>query len=202
MKNKINSLKEKFVEFNNNTYGMLITVSWIVLIICLIIKLFGGNWFELGTDNENFVAFCNYVDNTMWLKMVLACGIYLITTLPAMCVYINRPKLSLKLHLLFVPLMILKSLLGWYILWLSTLLDVFILIVLPMVVCKFKNWKRVIIGNLIVMAFQLVTIGIRNISIDFNLGNTFLEQTIYQIDYYFMIILFYLYNFKNKKGVD
>lgn len=56
-------LIKKFKEFYNSTYGMLITVSWILLIVCLIIKLFGGNWFELNTENSNFIQFCLYVEN-------------------------------------------------------------------------------------------------------------------------------------------
>lgn len=199
MKNKLNSLKEKFIEFNNNTYGMLITVSWIVLIICLIIKLFGGNWFELGTDNENFVAFCNYVDNTMWLKMVLACGIYLISGYFILSVILNK-KMTLKLLALFYPLMITKSILGWYILWLAYIIDFFIIVILPLILGKFRNWKRVIVVNVLIILFQFLTMAIRNLSIGtgFNENNYFIVQAIYQVDYYLMIILCFLYNFRKK----
>lgn len=197
MKNKINSLKEKFKEFNSNTYGMLITVSWIVLIICLIIKLFGGNWFELGTDNENFVAFCNYVDKTMWLKVTLACGIYLLSGYFILSVILNK-KMTLKLLALFYPLMIAKSILGWYILWLAYIIDFFIIVILPLILGKFRNWKRVIVVNLLVMAMQFITMAIRNLSIGLNATPSFLEQAIIQVDYYLMIILCFLYNFRKK----
>lgn len=201
MREFIKRLVDKFKEFNSNTYGMLIVVSWVVLIACLIIKLFGGNWFELGTENTKFIEFCNFVDNTMWLKISLGSIIYLITTLPVLCCILNRPRLDLKLHLLFIPLMVIKTITSWYILWLSFVLDLLIIIILPLIICRFKNWRKVIIANLLVMAFQLLTIGIRNISIDFNDGNTFLQQSIYQIDYYIMVLLFYLYNFKKNGDV-
>lgn len=201
MKEFIKRLVDKFKEFNSNTYGMLIVVSWVVLIACLIIKLFGGNWFELGTENTKFIEFCNFVDNAMWLKISLGSIIYLITTLPVLCCILNRPRLDLKLHLLFIPLMVIKTITSWYILWLSFVLDLLIIIILPLIICRFKNWRKVIIANLLVMAFQLLTIGIRNISIDFNIGNTFLEQSIIQVDYYIMVLLFYLYNFKKNGDV-
>lgn len=191
-------------EFIKSPLGLLITTSWIALILCLIIKLFGGNWFELWLDNDKFISFCNFVDNTKWLKMVLACGIYLITTIPAMCVFLNIEKFTRKLYLLFIPLMICKSICGWYFVYISYLLDVLILILLPMILNKFKNWKRVIIGNILVMVFQLLTLAVRNLNVGFgfNVNNTFIIQCLYQVDYYLMIILFYLYNTKKLKKGD
>ena len=197
LKDKIKGLYNNFKDFYNDKYGMLIVVSWVVLIFCLIVKLFGGNWFELGVENEKFVAFCNYVDNTMWLKMALACLIYLFTNYFILCILINRKKLDKKIVALFLPLMITKSLISWYVLWVSYVLDVLILVILPLIIGK--KWKRVIFGNLLVMGFQLLTLAIRNISGDFTLNNIFLVQVLYQIDYYLMIILFYLYTFKKKK---
>lgn len=204
MRKMFNKLKEKakelfnsFKRFNDDKYGMLIVVSWVVLVVCLIIKLFGGNWFELNVENDKFIAFCNFVDNTMWAKMTLACMIYLFTNYFILCILIDRRKLDKKLILIFFPLMITKSIVNWYFTTIGFILDVIILIVLPIIIGR--KWKRVIVGNLLVMAFQLITIGIRNISINFNFNNTFLEQTLIQVDYYIMIILFYLYAFKNKK---
>lgn len=118
-----------------------------------------------------------------------------------MCVFLNIKKFNLKLTLLFIPLMVTKSIISWYILWLSYILDILILIIIPLLLNKFKNWKRVIIGNLLVMAFQLLTLAVRNLNVGtgFNVSNTFVEQFLYQIDYYLMILLFYLYNTKKIK---
>lgn len=194
MKDKVRTLIEKFKEFNSNTYGMLIVVSWIVLIICLIIKLFGGNWFELGTENDKFIAFCQFVDNTMWLKMTLACLIYLFTTYPIICIILNKKYLSIKLSIIFIPIMITKSILGWYNTLIASIIDIFITFIIPIILTR--NWKRPIITIILILLFQIISIIFRNISFNFNFDNTFLQQTIYQVDYYLMILLFYLYNFK------
>lgn len=192
-------LLDKFKSFYDNTYGMLITVSWVVLIICLIIKLLGGNWFELGTDNERFIAFCEYVDTNLVLKRILACSIYLLTTLPILCILLNERKLKPRSCAIFIPLMICKSIISWYILAISYILDVVIIILLPLILCKFKNWKVVIFGNLLVFAFQLLLIVVRNLSGGLNGYETFIQQAIIQVDYYIMILLFYLYYFRNKE---
>ena len=189
----------KFKEFYKNTYGMLITLSWILLIVCLIIKLFGGNWFELSSENIKFVEFCLYVDNNLWLKMILACVIYLISGYFILSCILNK-KLDKKLILIFFPLMILKSILNWYLSIIPFVLDLFILIGLTTIINK--NIKRSVLSYLFILLLQILTLLTRNLSFglsEFNFNNTFVEQFLFQIDYYIMIILWYLYTFKRKE---
>ena len=202
MKEKFKLIANKFKEFNRDTYGMLITVSWILLVICLVIKLFGGNWFELWWDNEKFIAACNYVENNTILKMIVACSFSILTTIPFICIILKRNKLNIKLTILFSLLIAIKSILNWYISGISYIFDFVTLILLPLIINKFKNLKIVLFGNVLVFIFQLITITLRNLSYgfgNFNMGNTVIEQILYQIDYILMIMLFYFYYFKNKK---
>lgn len=191
MKKKI---KSKITDFINNTYGLLIFVSWILLIICVVIKIFGGNWFELATNNEKFIAFCDFVDKTKWLKMIFACLICVFTTYPAICVFSNRKRLDIKFSIIVIILLIIKSILSWYIGKYTYILDIIILIIIPIIINK--KILRVILGNLIVIAFQMITMFIRNINGNLTNLDNFLFQSLIQIDYYLMIILFYLYNLR------
>lgn len=190
-------LREKISKFANDKYGMLIFMSWIILIACLVVKMFGGNWFELSTENSKFIEFCLYVDEHMWLKAILACVIYVGTTYPILCIILNNKRLQNKHKILFIPFMILKSLISWYNVAISFVIDFIITLFIPILITK--KIKRPLLCVVIVLIFQIMTIVIRNVSFDFNLSNTFIEQTLYQVDYYLMIILFYLYNFKERK---
>lgn len=131
--------------------------------------------------------------------MVLACCIYLITTLPVLCIILNEPRLKPLNCAIFIPLMVIKSFISWYNRALSYILDTMIIIVLPLILKKFKNWKIVIFGNLLVFLFQCILIVVRNLSGGLNGFDTFVEQAIIQVDYYLMILLFYLYYFKRQK---
>lgn len=195
MKNKIKTLISKFKEFYSNPYGMLITMSWLLLIVCLIIKLFGGNWFELGSENSKFIQFCNYVETNKPLKMGIACLINLLSGYISLCPIINVKKLSIKHIIIFFPLMIFKSIISWYNSTISFVLDVIILLVLTTIFNK--SFKRTILSFVLITLFQLISLVIRNLSFDFNNSNTVIENYLYQIDYYIMLILFYLYNTKN-----
>lgn len=167
--------------------------------LCLVIKLLGGNWFELATENTKFIQFCEFVDNTMWLKMLLACLIYVGSTYGLVCIILNKQYLNVKETIIFLLLMITKSLISWWFMTIATIIDLFILIVIPLILGKFKNWLRILICFALINVFQIMSILIRNIGLtDFN-SNSFLPQTLIQVDYYIMIVLSYLYVLKRLK---
>ena len=119
----------------------------------------------------------------------------------SLCIILKCKFLSKKHLLAFYPIMICKTICGWYFPTLAFILDIFILLGLTTIFNK--KPLRNIICFIIISAFQLITIGIRNLSFwlgGFNFGNTFIEQLLYQIDYYLMIALFYLYNLKKERG--
>ncbi len=175
----------------------LIRASWVVLACCFVIKLFGGNWFEIVCENEHFISACEYVDNTMWLKMTLACFISVIGDYLIICILLNKKSLFIKELVIFLPMMIGKSLLSWYNYWLSFSLNILVLIIVPFFINK--DWKHILITNVLVIVFQLISMFIRNYNtIIFN-KNLFVVQTIMQIDYYLMTFLYYLYTFRRKE---
>lgn len=184
---------------NKKQLKTVIIVCWILLAICFVIKIFGGNWFELSSDNEKFVQFCTFVDNTMWLKMILVCCISVITSYPVYCVLLNKKKLSTKETIIYLSLTIFKSFISWYSAVVSLIIDVFIMLVLSTIINK--KIFRSIVCFFIILIFQVITLIIRNSEFTF-LQNTFIFQTLYQIDYYIMIALLYLYNFKSLIGKE
>lgn len=193
------NLISKFKAFYGTTYGMLIVISWVVFLICLIIKLLGGNWFELGTNNEHFINFCNFVDNTMWLKMILACIICIFSTYIVMCLLLNKRKLSLKDLAIYIPLIAIGSIVSWKFQWLNLIIQLLYLVVFPLIQTK-GNWKRIVLIIVFVFLFQSISLIFRNLGYwDFN-ENNFIFQTLIQVDYYLMLILTYLYNFNEKEG--
>ena len=179
---------------NKKQLKTIIITCWALLGICFIIKLFGGNWFELSSENQKFINFCNMVDNTMWLKMILACVVYCLSGYFIMCIAINTKRLTKKQCLVIIPIMIFKSLISWYFYWLAFVIDIIILIVIPTLFNK-KILRSLLCFGTITL-FQVISLVIRNIGINnFNEG-VFLMQILIQIDYYIMIALLYLYNFK------
>lgn len=183
-----------------NKYKILIITSWIVLIICLIVKIIGLRNFDFQSDNSKFIKFCNYVDNVLWLKMIIACIICILTTYPVICVLINKKYLNIKNSLIYIPLIIASSIVGWYNQIINIIIQIIYLIIIPLIQTK-GNFKRIIFVQIIIMLFQIISLVIRNINItNFN-DNNCMISLMFQIDYYIMILLLYLYNFKERKEV-
>ena len=179
-------------------YKILIRTSWVVLICCSLIKIFGGNYFEIAVQNEKFISICNYVDNNLWLKKILAAIMYMVSTYTYLCIALKEKHIKLKHSLLLMPLMFTKTFLGWYYPIVAFILDIFILFIIPVIINKKLKWN--IISFILLNVFQLISLLTKNFSIDNFNNNLFLVQTIYQIDFYIMLILYYLYTFKKKEA--
>lgn len=123
---------------------------------------------------------------------VFSCSIYYMAIL-------KEKKINLKW---FIPLVIysmLKIVFNKYDV-LFTLLDFVMTIGLPLLI-NFKRWKSILIGTLLTLVFQSISLILK-----FNNFTMFDENTlmvmILSIDYYIMLILYWLYSIKDKKGVE
>lgn len=57
---------------NKKILRTAIIICWVVLAVCFIIKIFGGKYFEIATNNETFITVCEFVDNHLWLQNILS----------------------------------------------------------------------------------------------------------------------------------
>ena len=49
----------------------VLIILWSTLVVYLIIKLLGGNWFEIVCENERFISVCEYMDNHFVAKVII-----------------------------------------------------------------------------------------------------------------------------------
>ena len=175
----------------------LIIISWCVLIFSCVLKYFGLVSFDITTDNKKLLIICNFVDNHLLIKMIIAVIFSLISNYFILCILMNKTKLGLKDCLIFFPLIIAKSVLSWFIGNYSIFIDVFTFIILPLILNK-KNWKIILINPLFILFFEFITFFLRNINKQYN-QNLFLVQCMYLIDYICMILIYYGYYFKRKE---
>ncbi len=178
----------------------VIVVCWIALAICFGIKLFGGNLFEIMCNNENFIKVCEYADNHFWAYYLInALNSFVLTyfyTL-AVCQKLKYEKWQLITVLITIaigiPIKTYSQILG-------LVFDVWQMILMP---CLFtikypkRHWN-VVIGNILVVIFQVVSLFVKNIGIKVLTSENVLTMMIFRIDVFLMVILYYLYS--NVKG--
>ena len=174
-------------------YKILIISSWIVLIICFAIKLFGGNWFEVMVENQNFINACNWLENNIIVRNAVYLILFIFTNIFYQLGVIKQKWYKPKQYLIFIPMIIL-----WLLKTIITnqvilfLIDMIIFIALP-ILLNYKCWLRSIIGVGLILVFQIICLLTKNIGITI-IGEEVLTSIILMLDYYIMIILYYLYS--------
>ena len=175
----------------------MILLSWILLGICFVIKIFGGNWFEIILNNETFKNICSVIDNSKELKFL----IYLISSSITLSLFslalveqwkFNRYQLYWVLGSVFVGSFC-KAYLGDIV---GLVYDCWQFFILPFVLKKDVTIPMiliVIIGNVLNSAFQIISLVIRDIGFKIITDNM-LIATIMCIDLYIMLFLYYLYS--------
>ena len=169
-------------------YKVLIISCWSLLGVCFLIKLLGGNWFELSTENTKLIQLCNWVDSNISKYFIM--GIFYCVSMYLVYLSICKKKIKDCLYICVVFALIFITKIFYPIV--ATVLEPMMLILLPIV--KKVSWKRVLVGNILMMAFQLVSLFIRNLGIYLPADAPTLISLLLQIDYYIMLVLYYLYS--------
>ena len=179
---------------------MYISVTKITIVLCWLslfafwaIKLFGGNWFEIMVENENFVKFSDAVQNT-WLKYLVSFFTIFIAKYFTFCAICQ--KFTFKGKQLIVILICIISI--WYgVNFINTdfikMFYAYILYFLVGMVYQ-KKWKKCFGVLAIILEFVFCTISMFVRNYELQILDDYLITAIFIIDVNIMIFLCYLYS--------
>ena len=184
----------------------VIIVCWIALAICFGIKLFGGNLFEIMCGNENFIKVCTYADNNIWAEYLIGFAYSLFSIYFLMLAMCQRRKFVKWELITTIATVAVGTLIKIFNQEIGLIFDLWQLVIMPMVF-EGRGKRRcfiVILGNILLVTFQFVSMIVKNIGIGFITDNGVLISSIFAIDVIFMIVLYYFYSFilaegRNKK---
>jgi hypothetical protein len=179
----------------------MIILCWILLAVCFVVKIFGGNFFNIVCQNERFIKVCEYVDENVWLQYVIGC----ISTLICQYLYIFTILATIKPNKFETLIVITSTIIGVCLRLISSyigfIVDLWQFVLMPLVLnFKYINIRyicRIIFVFLLTLVFQIVSMITKNLSFGFVM-DSFLLGIIYSIDVYIMTILMYLYINKSK----
>ena len=174
----------------------VIVVCWIALAICFGIKLFGGNLFEIMCDNERFVRFCDFADDNFWVSYIINSA-YCFA-----CMYFHTLAMirQWRYDRLQIGVMSATVLVGNFVKlinpFVSFAYDIWQGLIMPYVISFRKNSRliHIIIGNVLLVAFQLVSLFVKNLQVGLITENGMLIGIIYGIDVFLMVVLYYFYS--------
>lgn len=178
----------------------LLILCWATLMVCFIIKIFGGNFFNIVCRDERFIAVCDFIQNT-FLYYVMTFLTSALTHYLIWSLMFNR-KLKrfekVSLATIFVVTFLIQSLIyylgyGQYVILMSLIRYICVPLILK---C---NWKRVFIVNVLDIIFQIISMITKNVKI-IGFDENVVVALIFMIDYYIMLLICYFYNkIRNKK---
>ena len=192
MKNK----KHSGEKLNKKEYlKRVIIVSWIGLAVCFLIKLFGGNLFEIASSNENFIAICNYADQHIWLNYILSC-LYCFASLYFFTLAILQRTKYKWWELIIVIVTVLGGT-AIKVFWneiAGLIFDIWQLLIMPIIFLgkDFKKYFNIFIAIILLFSFQVISMYIKNMEFGILDGNSFVGM-IYSLDVLIMIVLFFAY---------
>ena len=179
----------------------VIIISWITLALCFVVKIFGGNFFEIMCENPNYKALCEYAETHYWSKILIG----FISSMLCQCLYLlsilQKYKLSIKELIITAIVVLLSCVFQIFISDLSLITDIIMLVVLP--ICflgkEYKKYWQVLIAFVLTFSFQFISLVTKNIN-SVKASDTLFIGLIYMIDVYIMCFIYYLYrNFQKEK---
>lgn len=184
---------------NKDRLQMYISVTKITIILCWLslfafwaVKIFGGNWFEIMVENENFVRFSDAVQNT-WLKYIVSlftigiCNFLMVGAIIQKFTFKGLDLLMIILSTIsiwivanFVNIDFLKLTFGYFV---FTIIGVL----------KQKGWKKAFGLITVALDFVFLTLSMVTRNIEIHVLSNYMIALILSIDVYMMYFLYYLH---------
>lgn len=179
-----------------------IYLCWGALILCFIVKLLGGNYFEIIATNEKFISLCDWLEYH-GLNDVIKAVFYCFNLGILISIFSRSEFKSFTLKFFIISICIISWVIKRQFALIGAVIETALMLILPMFISKEKKSKTFvasIIGYLLVNVLQLVSLFVKNID-SMIVKENFIIGLIFQIDYYIMIILYYLYYVKMKGAI-
>lgn len=179
----------------------VIIISWASLALCFVIKIFGGNFFEIVSNNPNYKALCEYADSHYWTKILIG----FISSMVCECFYLlsilQKYKFTIKEFIITIIVVLCSCICQIFFVEYAIIADIVMFFVLPcfFIGKEYKKYWQVLGAWVLTFAFQLVSLLVKNIGL-MKVSDTLFIGLIYSIDVYIMCALYYFYrNFKKEK---
>lgn len=181
---------------NKILYERSLRTCIIMLVVCIVFKLFGVEWFDLNTSipilqELDEIIMSSYILSFLYSLIFLSINNFFILGVATKTKPMDMVIWSLK----FIPLNILLIFSKYYIN--NPLID-FVLLLLMSYIIDNKSIKRIICYNLLNIVYQFISIFIRNVGMIELTG--VVTTTLLMIDYYIMLVITYLFQLLG--GID
>lgn len=187
-----------------------IILCWVLLAICFVIKIFGGNFFAIVCTNEKFIKVCEFIENTIIFDILQFISFVFSYFLIFRCVDMNNSKRNTIIFFIYAVLyFVFKELIKFNVIQLTTtihnILEFGLIYFFMIMFCNTKSKLHIrllkpLLFVSLLLIFSLISAIVKNIGIDSSLNESVVMGLIFLIDYYIMILLTYFYMKRRTKN--
>lgn len=178
----------------------VIAISWLALLMCCIIKIFGGNFFVIMCENERFIAVCEYADTHFWANYLISCLYCFVSLYFFTLAILQETKFTNKQLIVVIATVLVGSLVKIISITWGWIFDIWQMGLMPILFLgkNYKSYLRVVFAVVLLLIFQVVSMMTKDIRIS-TLGSKLLIDIIFSIDVLLMEILYFSYANLSKK---
>lgn len=191
---------------NSRVLKKAIHAVWVILIVCLVVKAFAGNWFSMNITST-------WLERNTWASIfVFTATSYIMFTLYYLAICEVR-RFKWWIHVALLPYFFLISLSK--VMWLSPRLFIVIDIIsnfaIPAILVFMLNWKpkkgngkkyaRIVIAYIFNCGFQAISTMVRQVQVSVVVSNL-LTEVVMSLYVVIMLVLYWLYALLRKKEVE
>lgn len=173
----------------------VIIACWIALIVCLIIKLFGANIFEIVCKNDTFNTVCNYADTHIWANYLIS-ALYCFVSLYffTLAILQERKFKGWQLSIVIITVLIGTAVKIWSV-TIGWIFDIWQFVLMQMLFLgkRWKSYWKIPFAIALLAVFQLISMFVRGVDTD-DLMDGCLIGAIYSLDVVIMVVLYYGYS--------
>ena len=162
-----------------------------MLFICIILKLFGVQWFDLNTDIPILQEIDNVVMNSEILSFIYS---FVFTFISSYMIILIVLKRNSKINILLTSLMVVVSLItkryyNFY--YFPIFIEILFLFIIILFNDKTKL-KEILLCILLNLIYQIISLSLRGLNIGVS-NYSLLVNVLMNVDYYLLLFLTYLY---------
>ena len=192
---------------NKRALERAIVISWILLIATLVIKIAGGNWFNVAFAGERMLNADAVFERHYWLQIIVFSVVAYVGFNLYYLAICGKRNFKWHVHAALIPyfaaVTVIKVLLFSSDVRWGLLLDMITLSIIPFILLgkPKKEYSRVVWAFVVFMGFQAISFMAKNITIDIVVAESALTELILSFDIIMMFALCYLHSQYSKKEV-
>lgn len=189
MKDKFKELIKRMIPNPLRLSIKMFGLVWFILLLHIFLKVTFDYWQPYVIPTPQLEKLSNFIDNNIWLKIILDGVLYLINGIFVILCCLQQWWFKNKKQTIIVISLIVMGYISYYVFNYTIFHTLLLSIVLPLVINK-KKWLWIILTFILSNVFMILSLWLEGFTNTNNIN--YVIKLLFQFDYYIMLVLNYI----------